>query len=53
MRKLIFYVKTNVVGSKVKEEQEFEDNVTDEEIEKAYEEWLWNNIDSGWYNNEE
>jgi len=33
------------------EEIEFEDNVTDEEIEKEYVEWVWNEIGDNycWY----
>lgn len=45
MKRLKFYVSTNKVGSKVEEIVELEDDMTDQEIEEYFKEWVWNNID--------
>lgn len=48
-------VGTNYVGSTVRDyaELEFDDDISEEEIEEEieeyYKEWMWNNIDGGWY----
>lgn len=40
--------------NKYKEEVEFEDNVTDKEIEEEYENWVWEQIGDrfSWYRKE-
>lgn len=46
MKKIEFSVATNRVGSKVTEVVEFEDDVTDEEIEDSFSEWMWSQLDA-------
>jgi hypothetical protein len=53
MKKLWFYVGTNYVGSTVKELVEVEDDATEEDIEKDFNEWMWNTINAGWYEAED
>jgi len=46
MRKIKFYVGTTMVGSKVTHIQEFDDDITNEEIEEFLKEWVWENINA-------
>lgn len=48
MRKFEFCVSTDKADSEVKSIAEFDDDITDEEIEDAYEDWMWEHIDTGW-----
>lgn len=48
MKKYRFYVSTCYVGSEVTTEVEFDDDVTEEEIKEAYDDWAWSVLDSGW-----
>lgn len=53
MIKIIFKCTENM--NEHQEEFEFEDGTTDEEIQKEFEEWIWNEIGSYycWYNVED
>ncbi len=46
--KVIFKVRTRYVGSDVEEEVEYLDGTDEEDIQKDFENWVWENIDSGW-----
>ena len=52
MKKIVFFVESGYVGGDRKETFEFEDNVTDEQIRKEFEEWLYGNEYAGWYEKE-
>lgn len=49
MKRLKFFVRTNRVGSIVEEIVEIEDDMTDEEIEEYFKEWVWNNTESNFW----
>lgn len=48
MKKIIFSVSTGMVGSKITETIDFDDNATDEEIGEAFNEWVWDRLDAYW-----
>jgi hypothetical protein len=50
-RRVVFYLDSGYVGAKWKETVEFEDDVTDDEIEAEFLEWL--SQYGGWYDEEE
>lgn len=45
--KVRFYAGTKYVGSKVEEEIEFEDDLSDDELYEELEDWVDNNVYSG------
>ena len=47
MKTYRFAVSTHYVGSEYTEDFEFEDNVSDEELNEFYIGWIWENIDGG------
>jgi hypothetical protein len=48
MRKVRFTVSMNLVGCKREEIVEFDDDLTDEEIQAEYEHWREEQLDGGW-----
>jgi hypothetical protein len=48
MKKFVFKLKIGLVGCEQKTTVEFEDDVTEEELEEYWKEWIWNHIDGGW-----
>ena len=49
MIKIRFHIAlNNIYGSGVEEVFEYPDDVTDEELEKDFTEWVWEEIDAGW-----
>lgn len=52
MKKVIFQMSTNVVGSLTEEPVEFDDNTTDEEIGKALLDWACDRGFLNWYEKE-
>lgn len=48
MRKVRFTLSMNLVGCKSEEIMEFDDDMTDEEIQEQYEEWREEQLDGGW-----
>jgi hypothetical protein len=49
VRKVTFYVDSGYVGGAREEEFEFNDNITDDEIDKQFDEWLCGNGYAGWH----
>lgn len=49
MKKIEVYVSTGYVGAEKKEVIEVEDALTEDEINELCMEWLWENIEFGWY----
>ena len=43
-----FYVATNIYGSEVSDEVEFDDDTTDEQVNDFYIGWMYENIESGY-----
>lgn len=48
MRKVKFSVSIGLVGCRREDIFEFDDDTTDEEIQKAYEDWQLEQLDGGW-----
>ena len=48
MKTYEFFVSTDIVGSEVSEEFEFDDDITDDEVNEFYIGWMWENIESGY-----
>lgn len=48
MRKVKFILSMGLVGCKKEETFEFDDNITNEEIQEEYEQWVSEQIDGGW-----
>jgi hypothetical protein len=48
MRKVRFTLSMNLVGCKREEIVEFDDDMTDEEIQEQYEQWREEQLDGGW-----
>lgn len=48
MKKVEFTLSIGFVTGNHHEVMEFDDDITDEEIEQEYNEWIWNYIDGGW-----
>lgn len=48
MKKYKFFVSTNKVGSDISDVLEFDDDVTEEEVRGAYEDWIWEKLNTGW-----
>lgn len=48
MKNIKFAMETDLVGCGSEEIFEFDDDVTDEEIEEELKDWVWNQIDA-WY----
>ena len=48
MRKVRFTLSMNLVGCKREEVMEFDDDMTDEEIQEQYEQWREEQLDGGW-----
>lgn len=48
MRKVKFTLSMGLVGCKKEETFEFDDNMTNEEIQEEYEQWVSEQIDGGW-----
>jgi len=53
MKKYLFSVSTNRVGSKVREIVELDDDLTEEEVEELWKEWVWENIEAFFLEGEE
>lgn len=49
--KVKVWAHTGMVGSRVEDEIEVEDDATDEAIECAWAEWIWTVVDGGWKKN--
>jgi hypothetical protein len=45
MKKVELWVKTTMVGSKVNDIIEFEDDITEKELEEYLKDWIFENID--------
>ena len=52
MKKYAFYVGMFSSGCEKTEDFVFPDDYSDIEIQKAYEEWLWENLDTGYWESE-
>ena len=48
MKKYKFFVSTNKVGSDMSDVLEFDDDITEEEVREAYEDWIWGKLNTGW-----
>ena len=48
MKKFKFYVDTGFVGSQREDTFEFDDDVTEEEINETFEGWVWETINAEW-----
>jgi hypothetical protein len=48
VRKIEFTISLGLVGCKRNEVIEFDDDTTDEEIQQAYTDWMYDQIDGGW-----
>lgn len=48
MKRVEFTLSIGFVTGKHRKVMEFDDDITDEEIEQEYNEWMWNYIDGGW-----
>ncbi len=46
--KVLFTLSTGFVGAEHKETIEFEDDITDKELEEEWNSWIWNHIDGGY-----
>lgn len=49
MKKYHFYLGTGFTGATHEEEFEFDDNVSEEEVEETYEDWKNNILECGWW----
>lgn len=49
MRKIKFYLGTGFYGCDHEETFEFPDDLSDEEIEEEYKDWVDNRLDRSWY----
>lgn len=49
MRKIKFYLSIGYAGADYDEIMEFPDNMTDEEIDECFHEWVNGYIDAEWY----
>ena len=48
MKTIVVSIQTNIVGSRCEDEFEIEDNATDEEIEDAAKDIVWNMAEWNW-----
>ncbi|MCB5934479.1 hypothetical protein LI012_06380 [Caldibacillus thermoamylovorans] len=48
MRKVKFTVSIGLVGCRREDIFEFDCDITDEEIQQAYTDWMYEQIDGGW-----
>lgn len=46
--KVRFEVGTNIAGSEVSDVIEVEDDMTDDEIEEYFQNWIWEQLDYSW-----
>ena len=53
MKTYIFSVATGLIGSRVEEEIEIEDDCTEKEIQEIYNDWLNNNCEMNYYQKDE
>ena len=49
MKKYVFYVGMFLSGCEKREDCVFPDDYPDIKIQEAYEEWLWENLDTGYW----
>jgi len=47
MRRIKFTISTNYVGSEYSDVLEFDDDITDDELQEAWEAWVWENTEGG------
>lgn len=52
MRKITFSFRGATIGSKRTETIEVEDDITDKELDEMLSDWLWENSDANWYEEE-
>lgn len=53
VRKIKFTISIGLVGCRREDTFEFDDDTTDEEIQQAYTDWMYEQIDGGWEEVEE
>ena len=53
MKRVKFYCDIGYVGCEKEEIVEYEDDVSEKDIDADFQDWLWNNIDAGWYETKE
>lgn len=49
MKKIKFYLGTDKPGISCEKICEFKDDITKEEVNKAYGDWLWKTLDCAWW----
>ena len=53
MIKYVFHVSTNTNGSEIEETMEFDDDITEEELDEEYREWLCSNTNQSYWKQSE